>query len=878
MSSSTKQSKQFLQLQDYDKVQQSIFFSPQCQEGSVTVVNVNYQLKNYIKMQKQNQKNIKNKYNHIPHYDEGLKTTKSAKSQLKISKIQTSFLRRCQIRTIPMKSQAVTAKNNNPISILSKVYDTYSKEFDRMCTYYALIKPDSYQNNKQDFEQKLDELFCQNQNNKIITNFACVQTQPNHLSSHLATNDQTSINQEFTEYENSQVQYSQNKVVNKIIFKRKEERGNNNLECYHIKQEQIGQSNEFKSINAKSKTFMEKNNSHKNIHSHNKYQDQSNCLANYQNQKNFNQRTMQQNQENQQNKRKYQSYESLNLDNEEIQDEVQKHIKNEQKEENINICLEKQSDECKRDDNSEQQKLQSNNQLKVKNNWSKPDQNFEYTNQNLPIQNFNQSSPKSKKNVHKIIEQSDFSKLNYHAIQHNKNDKKKSKLTKYYQELQMLAFQESPKDHSQSILDKCIFLTENSYVHSIFQNFLNNFDTVSDSITSDNKIQSKLNEETKQEKQIVQQIADLDSLRKGRTLTCFSRSSATTQHINTLALTSTLSISNAQENSASQEIIKLENNDINNNLSNDNSYFTVKPNLNAQKIYSAIQNHSQPNQKQLYLEEIPESVQNIDQNHANLKQHQQEQLTGLKNSTQKYLKNYASQCKSFFKLNSLTKQQQMQFRFSQYKKRNTCGSSPKTLNASSNESPSDQLFQNLSETQENQNVNKNTHKFGKYHNFNKLFMYNVLNMFQPNNLANMKVPEQISKEVQQLISKVKSSAKNNYKVEGKYAFDYFSHAHYNILFFQLNNKNIPILSQQEEYLNLYKECFNINLKENVSNLTITYINLIKLFCYQIFMQCIREDEIKIDTSLSQENLKNQYTLKVIRGIKKLSYGIIIKRF
>jgi len=67
-------------------------------------------------------------------------------------------------------------------------------------------------------------------------------------------------------------------------------------------------------------------------------------------------------------------------------------------------------------------------------------------------------------------------------------------------------------------------------------------------------------------------------------------------------------------------------------------------------------------------------------------------------------------------------------------------------------------------------------------------------MFQPNNLISLEVPDHISKELQLLISRIKNSAKNNYKVEGKYAFDYFSHAHYNILFLSITKENLPSLA------------------------------------------------------------------------------------
>ncbi|KAL4446524.1 hypothetical protein ABPG74_005462 [Tetrahymena malaccensis] len=860
MSSSTRQTNLFQPDQAFYKVQQSLYFNPNCVEGSVTVVDVTQQLKNFIKIQKQNQKNIKsmlskNNSNNNKKDDKDLNTKISTKGQLKLSKIRTSFQRRCQTRAISQNSKVITTN----ISIKSNVYDTHSKDFYRMCTYYALIKPDFYQNNQKGSKQ-LDELLYQNSNNKIIPNCLSSQVQSNSQSIYLINSNSASINKESNKYEHFEISSNQNQVDDRIIFRRNAEGSSQNQDYKNIKSEQIGQFNKSKPQDTQQKILIEREHLQKNGHSHNIYQDQTN----YQNQTNFNQSLKPQNQPKQQNKRKYQCDDSLNQNNEEVKDVVQKHIKNEQKEENINIFSKKSKEECLRDSNSQQQIIYLNNQPLVKNNQNKPDQNINY-------QYFNQSSAKIDKNVHKTR---DFQKQNSYSIQNNKKDKSISKLFQYYEELIMLTEQNSSNHHQQSILDKCIYLTENSYTHSIIQNFLANFDTVSDSIKADYQIKSKPNEEISKQKELIQQIGS-DTLKKERTFTCFSRSSATTQHINTLALTSTLSISNAQENSASQEIIKLENNEINDHTV---SCFTENPNLRVYKASSNIQNCQQPNQGQQYLKEIPETVQDKNQNQDSIKKHQQEQLTGSFSLTQQYEKNYVSKCKSFFKLNSLTKQQQMQFKFSQYKKRNSSFSSPKAQNASCEEGPSGLQFKSICENQENQNFNKISHKFGKYHNFNKLFMYNVLNMFQPNNLANMKVPEQISKEVQQLISKIKSSAKNNYKVEGKYAFDYFSHAHYNILFFQLNNKNIPILSQQEEYLNLYKQCFNVNLNESVPSHVITYINLIKLFCYQIFIQCIREDEIQIDASLSQENLKNQYTLKVIRGVKKLSNGIIIKRF
>ncbi|EAR89402.1 hypothetical protein TTHERM_00375190 (macronuclear) [Tetrahymena thermophila SB210] len=874
MSSNAKQDKLFVSFQVFNKTKQSLFITPECLEGTVTVIDINQQLKNFINMSNQKQKNIKSKFvnNHDYHYDDEAKNTAiSTKSQQKLFKIQTSFQRRCQIKAIPYKSQSVTSNNINTIKVLSKVYDSHSQDFDKICTYYALVKPDYNQNNKKDSkQQQLGQLFYDNPNKQLHSDSINSQIQLKPSAAHLVSNNLAPINQELTQHKKSEIQSNQNKADNKIIFLSKEQETNKNLDYNYIKQEQICKPNKLKAINSKTQTLIEKS-----IHSNNKYRDQQSYLANSQKQKNFNQRINQQNQEKQQKKRKFQWRDPLNLNNDEIQDQVQKQLKNKQIEENELISMDNQNEEYVSPSLSEQQKHYSINQFVAKNNQSKSSQCYQHTDQNIQKnQNFNQSSTKIEQNVRKKIKQSKQPELNF--CTNNNNYKNISKLNEYFQELQMLTSENNFIDNSQSLLNKCIYLTENSYVHLIIQNLMTDFQTVSNIIEPNYKINFQQNEGMNQEKETIQQTPDLDSQRKVRTLTCFSRSSATTQHINVLALASALSISNAQENSASQEIIKLENNQINQNTNNS---LTEQANLKTQQeIDGTIQNYQLLNQKKLHLEEIPDIFQNTNENPTKLKQHQQEQCAGSFNITQKYDKNYMYKCKSFFKLKNLTQQQQMQFRFSQYKKRSASVSSPKPLNLNQKESPPDQSFKNICESQENQMVDKNLHKFGKYHNFNKLFMYNILNMFQPNNLANMNVPEQISKELQLLISKIKSSAKNNYKVEGKYAFDYFSHAHYNILFFKLNSKNIVILSQNEEYLNLYKECFNINLKESISSITITYINLIKLYCYQIFMQCIREEEIQIDTSLSQENLKNQYTLKVIRGIKKLSNGIIIKRF
>ncbi|KAL4483331.1 hypothetical protein ABPG72_007973 [Tetrahymena utriculariae] len=168
-------------------------------------------------------------------------------------------------------------------------------------------------------------------------------------------------------------------------------------------------------------------------------------------------------------------------------------------------------------------------------------------------------------------------------------------------------------------------------------------------------------------------------------------------------------------------------------------------------------------------------------------------------------------------------------------------------------------------------------KYGKYHNFNKLFMYNVLSMFTNSNLYNFGVPESILNILQLVIQRLKISAKKYSNVNQKLPFNYFSHSHYNVLFLQLSKCNIEELKQNQEIVQLYKYCYNIDLGEEVTHLQMSYINLIKGYFYSIFIKCINLEDIQSQKAQLQDS-RDLYTIKVVRGIRKLASGLIIKRF
>ncbi|EAS07078.2 hypothetical protein TTHERM_00681850 (macronuclear) [Tetrahymena thermophila SB210] len=173
--------------------------------------------------------------------------------------------------------------------------------------------------------------------------------------------------------------------------------------------------------------------------------------------------------------------------------------------------------------------------------------------------------------------------------------------------------------------------------------------------------------------------------------------------------------------------------------------------------------------------------------------------------------------------------------------------------------------------------NSKLKRYGKYHNLNKLFMYNVLNMYTNSNLYNFGVPESISNILQLVIQRLKISAKKYSNVNQKLPFNYFSHSHYNVLFLQLSQCNIKELKQQQEIVQLYKYCYSIDLIDDVIPHQLSYINLIKAYFFQIFIKCINYEDIQTEKAQKQDS-RDLYTLKVVRGIRKLASGQIIKRF
>ncbi|KAL4434903.1 hypothetical protein ABPG74_021242 [Tetrahymena malaccensis] len=173
--------------------------------------------------------------------------------------------------------------------------------------------------------------------------------------------------------------------------------------------------------------------------------------------------------------------------------------------------------------------------------------------------------------------------------------------------------------------------------------------------------------------------------------------------------------------------------------------------------------------------------------------------------------------------------------------------------------------------------NSKLKRYGKYHNFNKLFMYNVLGMYTNSNLYNLGVPENILSILQLVIQRLKISAKKYSNVNQKLPFNYFSHSHYNVLFLQLTECNIKGLKQNQEIVQLYRYCYNIDLREEVTPLQLSYTNLIKGYFYTIFIKCINLEYTENENT-QQKDHRDLYTIKVVKGIRKLASGMIIKRF
>ncbi|KAL4499739.1 hypothetical protein ABPG72_017279 [Tetrahymena utriculariae] len=169
-------------------------------------------------------------------------------------------------------------------------------------------------------------------------------------------------------------------------------------------------------------------------------------------------------------------------------------------------------------------------------------------------------------------------------------------------------------------------------------------------------------------------------------------------------------------------------------------------------------------------------------------------------------------------------------------------------------------------------------KNSQFHNLNKLFMYNILSMFRKDALKNLNLSEIIIQELTKIIQRLKISSQRRHRKQSQGFYNYFTHSHYNILFLKINGINIYQIKDSPLDLDLHKQCFNIDFTNDVSEIEIAYINLMKEINFQIFMANIRENELVDDGTESKQNIRIKYTLKAINGIKKIAKGILIKKF
>ncbi|KAL4483330.1 hypothetical protein ABPG72_007972 [Tetrahymena utriculariae] len=168
--------------------------------------------------------------------------------------------------------------------------------------------------------------------------------------------------------------------------------------------------------------------------------------------------------------------------------------------------------------------------------------------------------------------------------------------------------------------------------------------------------------------------------------------------------------------------------------------------------------------------------------------------------------------------------------------------------------------------------------YGKFHNFNKLFMYNVVKMFSECNLDNLGVPNMVIQEILNIVNKIKISARRRNNSNKEVQYDYFSIAHYNLLFFLIKNTNTEIVRNQFEYIHFYKKCFKINIQsDSQQQLSIIYANIIKNFCYLIYINSIQRS-YKLAQQAQQKTPRQEYVLKATEGIQSLHLGNLVRRF
>lgn len=161
----------------------------------------------------------------------------------------------------------------------------------------------------------------------------------------------------------------------------------------------------------------------------------------------------------------------------------------------------------------------------------------------------------------------------------------------------------------------------------------------------------------------------------------------------------------------------------------------------------------------------------------------------------------------------------------------------------------------------------------RFHNLTKLFMYNILSMFTKENLHKLKVPILLQEHLRKLVMNVKRSAK---KIKKNFAkSDFFNHTHYNALFLHLNADTIEELSRSEREIEIHQFCFRLNLLDDDLDFhQLEYINIIKKFAYEVVKKSL---DLESQNCEGQQN-RLEYMQRALKGIKKLSEGIIIHRF
>ncbi|KAL4470099.1 hypothetical protein ABPG72_008758 [Tetrahymena utriculariae] len=188
---------------------------------------------------------------------------------------------------------------------------------------------------------------------------------------------------------------------------------------------------------------------------------------------------------------------------------------------------------------------------------------------------------------------------------------------------------------------------------------------------------------------------------------------------------------------------------------------------------------------------------------------------------------------------------------------------------------------NNNERQTQKIKNKKT-IYSRFHNLNKLFIYNIMAMLQNENLENFNIPQHLRVELIQFLKRLKLSGKvrpcsDNPSLTETYSVESFSHVHYNVLFLKINESNISIIRKSPRDVFLHKLCFNVDLN-NYLDIEIIKVNILKKIIFQIFIQSIQVHLYVDDHSYSKSNNRVLYSIKAIKGIKKLSLGIYFNRF